>query len=103
MAPPNEGGEPKFWVSSELKTRTTTTLTMIHRFVLDEINEIEKYIKDKRERRAALAKKYHRVSNIINGIDYTLVTASVGIEVSGIALLSTIAVVSLAIVTEEQD
>ena len=44
-APPNEGGEPKYWVSSEPKTTTTT-----HRFALDEIKEIQKDIKDERER-----------------------------------------------------
>ena len=93
-APPNEGGEPKYWVSSEPKTTTAT-----HRFALDEIKEIQKDIKDERERRAALAKKYHRASNIINGIDYALVSASVGLDVEGIALLSTIVAVPLAIVT----
>ena len=70
-----------------------------HRFAHDEIKEIQKDIKDERERRAALAKKYHRASNIINGIDYALVSASVGLEVEGIALLSTIVAVPLAIVT----
>ena len=93
-APPNKGGEPKYWVSSEPKTMTAT-----HRFVLDEIKEIQKDIKDERDRPAALAKKYHRASNIINGIDYALVSASVGLKVAGIALLSTILAVPLAIVT----
>ena len=44
-ASPNEGGEPRYWVSSEPKTTTTT-----HRFALDEIKEIQKDIKDERER-----------------------------------------------------
>ena len=47
-----------------------------------------------------MAKKYHRASNIINRIDYALVTASVGLEIAGIALLSTVVAVSLAIVTD---
>ena len=57
-------------------------------------------IKDEREKRAALAKKYRRASNIINEIDYALVTASVGLEVAGIALSSTVVAVPLAIATE---
>ena len=69
-APPNEGGEPKYWISSEPKTTPAT-----HMFALEEIKKIQKDIKDERERRAALAKKYHRASNIINGIDYALVSA----------------------------
>ncbi len=92
-APPREGGEPSYWVSSEPK------MTSTHSFALGEIKEIQRDIKDERERRAALAKKYHRASNIINGIDYALVTASVGLEVAGIALLSTVVAVPLAIVT----
>ena len=68
-------------------------MTSTHSFALGKIKEIQRDIKDKRERRAALAKKYHRASNIINGIDYALVTASVGLEVVGIALLSTVVAV----------
>ena len=90
-APPNEGNLP-YWVSNEPKTTT-------HSFALDEIKEIQRDIKDERERRAALAKKYHRASNIIDGIDYALITASVGLEVTGIALLSTIVAVPLALIT----
>ena len=46
-----------------------------------------------------MAKKYHRAFNIINGINYALVSASLKLEVAGIALLSTIVAVPLAIVT----
>ena len=91
--PPSEGGEPKYWVLSEPK------MTSTHSFALGEMKEIQRDIKDERERRAALAKKYHIASNIINGIDYALVTASVGLEVAGIALLSMVVAAPLAIVT----
>ena len=46
-----------------------------------------------------MAKKNHRAFNIINGINYALVSASVELEVVGIALLSMIVAVPLAIVT----
>ena len=68
--------------------------------MLGESKEIQRDIKDERERRAALTKKYHRASNIINRINYALITASVGLEVAGIALLNTVVAVPLAIVTE---
>ena len=71
-------------------------MTSTHSFALGEIKEIQRDIKDERERCAALAKKYHRASNIIYGIDYPLVTASVELEVAGIALLSTVVAVPLA-------
>ena len=74
-------------------------MTSTHSFALGEIKEIQRDIKDERERRATLAKKYHRASNIINGINYALVTASVGFEVAGIALLSTVVAIPHAIVT----
>ena len=71
-------------------------MTTTHRFALDKMKEIQNDIKDERERRAAIVNKYHRASNIVNGIDYMLVVASVRVEVAGIALLSTIVVVPLA-------
>ena len=43
-----------------------------------------------------MAKKNHRAFNIINGINYALVSASVELEVAGIALLSTVVAVPLA-------
>ena len=62
LAPPNEGRERKYSVSSEPKTMTTTMMTTTHKFALDEIKKTLRDIKDERERRAALAKNITKLS-----------------------------------------
>ena len=56
-APPSDGDELKYWVSSEPKT---TTVATTYWSVLNDIREIQKDINDERERRAAMAEKYPR-------------------------------------------
>ena len=61
-----------------------------HSYRLHEISRLRKYLEDEREKRAELYKKYHRGVNALDAIDAALITASMGLGVGGVGLLSTI-------------
>ena len=61
-----------------------------HSFRLHEISRMKKCLEDERDKRASLYKKYHRGVNALDGIDTALLTASTGMGIAGIGLLSTI-------------
>ena len=54
---------------------------------LQHISRLQRLLEDERDIRAALYKKYHRGVNVLDGIDTTLITVSMGLRVG---LLSTI-------------
>ena len=58
-------------------------------YCLQQIALLKKELLDEREKRALLYKKYQRGVNIINGVDTALVSASIGMSISG-GLLATI-------------
>ncbi len=57
---------------------------------LEEISQLKKRLKDERDKRAQLYKKYRCGVNTLDGIDTALLTASMGMGISGVGLLSTI-------------
>ena len=57
---------------------------------LQEISRLKRRLDEERDIRAGLYKKYHRGVNILNGLDTALVTASMGMGIGGVGLLSTI-------------
>ena len=57
---------------------------------LQEISQLKKHLEDERDKRAALYKKYHRGVNAVDGVDTALLTASMGMGIGGVGLLSTI-------------
>lgn len=64
---------------------------------LQEISRVRTQLEAERDRRAALYKKYHRGVNTLDGVDAALVTASLGLGVGGIGLLSTIVAAPLVV------
>ena len=61
-----------------------------HSYRLQQISLLKCQLEDEHEKRAALYKKYHRGVNVIDGIDTTLVVASMGMGIGGTGLLCTI-------------
>ena len=57
---------------------------------LQHISRLQQQLEKERDLRAALYKKYHRGVNVLDGIDTTLITVSMGLGVGGVGLLSTI-------------
>jgi hypothetical protein len=57
---------------------------------LHEVARLKKHLEDERDKREALYKKYRRGVNILDGVDTALFTASMGMGVGGVGLLSTI-------------
>ena len=57
---------------------------------LQHISRLQRQLEEERDLRAALYKKYHRGVNVLDGIDTTLITVSMGLGVGGVGLLSTI-------------
>lgn len=61
-----------------------------HAFRLHEISRLKKCLEEERDKRTSLYKKYHRGVNTLDGIDTALLTASTGMGIAGVGLLSTI-------------
>ena len=61
-----------------------------HSYRLQEISLLRKRLEEERDKRAALYKKYHRGVNALDAVDTTLLTASMGMGIAGVGLLSTI-------------
>jgi hypothetical protein len=59
-------------------------------FRLQEIIRLKKQVEADRKKHAALYKKYSRGVNVVDGIDTALLTASMGMGIGGVGLLSTI-------------
>ena len=59
-------------------------------FRLQEISRLRKYIEDEKEKRSQLYKKYRRGINAVDAVDTALISASMGMGVGGVGLLSTI-------------
>ena len=57
---------------------------------LQHISRLQRQLEEERDLRAALYKKYHRGVNVLDGIDTTLITVSMGLGVGGVGLLSTV-------------
>ena len=60
-----------------------------HSYRLKAISDIQKFFEDEIQKRDTSSKKYFRASKIINIADNTLITITVGIEGTGIALIAT--------------
>ena len=61
-----------------------------HTFRLQEITRLKSSLECERDQRASLYKKYRRGVNALDGIDTALITASTGMGIAGVGLLSTI-------------
>jgi hypothetical protein len=81
-------------------TRAKRASPPTHSYRLHKICEIQKYIEQERDNRAALSKKYHRIVRIIDVVDNTLVAATMGLGVVGVGLLSTIIAAPIVIAME---
>ena len=57
---------------------------------LQEISHLKKRLEEEREKRAVLYKKYCRGVNVLDGVDTALLTASMGMGIGGVGLLTTI-------------
>lgn len=67
---------------------------------LQKISEIQQALQTERDKRGDLSKKYHRSIKIIRGLDDTLVVTSIGLGLSGVALMTGIITTPVAIATE---
>ena len=59
-------------------------------FRLQEISKLRKHLEDERDKRSQLYKKYRRGVNAVDAADTTLISASVGMGIGGVGLLSTV-------------
>ena len=59
-------------------------------FRLQEISQLRKHLEDERDKRSQLYKKYRHGVNAVDAVDTTLISASMGMGIGGIGLLSTI-------------
>jgi hypothetical protein len=57
---------------------------------LQQVSLLKRQLEEERDQRAALYKKYHRGVNALDGVEYTLITASMGMGIGGVGLLATI-------------
>ena len=59
-------------------------------FRLQEISRLRKQLEDEKDRHSQLFKKYRRGINAVDAVDTALLSASVGMGIGGVGLLSTI-------------
>ena len=59
-------------------------------FRLQEISRLRKHLEDEKDRHSQLFKKYRRGINAVDAVDTALLSASVGMGIGGVGLLSTI-------------
>ena len=69
-------------------------------FRLTKINEIEKYLEQQSEMRRNISKKYRRANKIVDSADGVLCSASLGLGIGGIALLTTVIAAPTVLVME---
>ena len=56
---------------------------MMESYRLDEISQLKKHLEDERDKRSQLYKKYRRGMNVLDGLNITFITASMGIGIGG--------------------
>ena len=59
-------------------------------FRLQEISRLRKQLEDEKDKRSQLYKKYQRGINAVDAVDTALISASMGMGIGGVGLLSTI-------------
>ena len=64
---------------------------------LHEISRLRGHLEDEREKRGQLYKKYRRGVNALDGVDTALLTASMGMGIGSVGLLSTIIAASVVL------
>ena len=67
---------------------------------IQQITELQRHLEKERDTRLSLHKKYKRGVNVLDGIDMALATASMGLGVSGVGLLSTIVTAPVVLALE---
>ena len=70
--------------------RRETTPPPDQYFRLQEISRLRKQLEDEKDKRSQLYKKYRRGINAADAVDAALISASIGMGVGGVGLLSTI-------------
>ena len=60
-----------------------------HSYRLKIIREVQKFLEEEINKRDAFSKKYFRIAKVVNMIDNTLITITIGAEGTGAVLLST--------------
>ena len=68
-----------------------------HSYRLGEISALKKRLEDERGKREELYKKYHRGVNVLDGVDTSLLTVSIGMGVAGMGFLSTVIAAPVAL------
>ena len=59
-------------------------------FRLQEISRLRKHLEDEKDKRSQLYKKYRRGINAVDAVDTALISASMGMGIGGVGLLTTI-------------
>ena len=60
-----------------------------HSYRLKIIREVQNFLEEEINKRGAFSKKYFRISKVVNMVDNTLITITIGAEGTGAVLLST--------------
>ena len=71
-----------------------------HNYRISKINDIQRKLEVERDKRRDLSKKYNRGVKWINNIDAALITASMGLGVAGVGLLSTVVLAPVVVAME---
>ena len=59
-------------------------------FRLQEISRLRKHLEDEKDKRSQLYKKYRRGINAVDAVDTALISASMGMGIGGVGLLTTV-------------
>ena len=59
-------------------------------FRLQEISRLRKHLEDEKDKRSQLYKKYRRGINAVDAVDTALISASMGMGIGGVSLLTTV-------------
>ena len=59
-------------------------------FRLQEISRLRKHLEDEKDKRSQLYKKYRRWINAVDAVDTALISASMGMGIGGVGLLTTV-------------
>ena len=60
-----------------------------HSYRLNVIRDVQKFLEEEIKKREAFSKKYFRIAKVVNMIDNTLITITIGAEGTSVVLLST--------------
>ena len=61
-----------------------------HSYRLNVIRDVQKFLEEEIKKREAFSKKYFRIAKVVNMIDNTLITITIGAEGTSAVLLSTV-------------